>query len=203
MQDKNSISSGIILPDVANPDATDLDALSPEDIGHDTVDHVAFDRKLIDLIAPGLPLTHRPYADIASQLGSSEQEVVARIERLYASGCIKRYGVVVRHHELGYTANGMVVWDIPDERVAELGHCIGQFECVTLSYRRPRRLPQWPYNLFTMVHGRSRIQVLQRVDEIVRHCSLQDISKDILFSTHRFKQRGACYQRPVRAGART
>ena len=153
------------------------------------------DRRLIELIAPGLPLSPRPYAAIAEHLGCDEQQVVTRIERLQASGYIKRYGVVVRHHELGYTANGMVVWNIPDNRVTELGLCIGRFECVTLSYRRPRCLPDWPYNLFTMVHGRSREEVMRRVDEIVEHCSLQDIDRDILFSTRRFKQRGARYQR--------
>jgi len=161
------------------------------------------DRQLIDLIAAGLPLTHRPYAVIAEQLDCSEQQVIERIVRLQGLGHIKRYGVVVRHHELGYTANGMVVWDIPDDRVTELGLCIGKFDCVTLSYRRPRRLPDWPYNLFTMVHGRSRQEVLASVDHIVEHCRLQDIDRDILFSTRRFKQRGARYQcnRPVKVTA--
>jgi DNA-binding Lrp family transcriptional regulator len=155
----------------------------------------ASDRRLIELIAPGLPLTPQPYTDIAQQMGCSEQQVIARIEHLQQSGYIKRYGVVVRHHELGYTANGMVVWDMPDDKVSELGRCIGNFDCVTLSYHRPRRLPDWPYNLFTMVHGRNRDEVIKHVEEIVEHCWLQRIEHEILFSTRRFKQRGACYNR--------
>jgi len=100
---------------------------------------------------------------------------------------------------LGYTANGMVVWDVPDDKASELGTCIGRFSCVTLSYRRPRRLPDWPYNLFTMVHGRNRDEVRMNVEEIVNSCGLQDINHTILFSTRRFKQRGASYTAPTHA----
>ncbi|MCG6936884.1 MAG: AsnC family protein [Gammaproteobacteria bacterium] len=151
------------------------------------------DRALIKAIEHGLPVVSHPYAEIAKQLQSTEQEVMARLQRLMDAGAIKRYGVVVRHKELGYKANGMVVWNIPDDKVAELGMCIGKYSCVTLSYRRPRRLPQWPYNLFTMVHGSSREGVREKVDEIISNCKLQDIEHTILFSTRRFKQRGASY----------
>lgn len=151
------------------------------------------DRALIRLVEQGLPIVSRPYAELAKQLATTEQDVIARIQQLIDKGAIKRYGVVVRHKELGYTANGMVVWNVPDERVEELGICIGKYTCVTLSYRRPRRLPEWPYNLFTMVHGSCREEVTQKVAEITSNCGLQDIDHIILFSTRRFKQRGASY----------
>ncbi len=102
----------------------------------------AEDRALIKAIENGLPIVSRPYAELARQLNCTEQDVISRLQRLNDKGAIKRYGVVVRHQELGYTANGMVVWDIPDDRVDELGICIGKYSCVTLSYRRPRRRPQ-------------------------------------------------------------
>ena len=153
----------------------------------------AEDRALIKAVEHGLPIVSRPYAEIAKQLGSTEQDVITRLQRLFDNGAIKRYGVVVRHKELGYTANGMVVWDVPDDRVEELGICIGKYECVTLSYRLPRRLPDWPYNLFTMVHGRNREEVTQKVEEIALNCGLPEINHTILFSTRRFKQRGASY----------
>ena len=156
----------------------------------------AEDRALIKIVQRGLPIVSRPYADIAERLATTEQDVIQRLQRLVNDGSIKRYGVVVRHRELGYKANGMVVWDVPDTRVSELGSCIGRFTCVTLSYRRPRRLPDWPYNLFTMVHGRNREEVEQKVKEIVDSCGLQDINHTILFSTRRFKQRGASYTAP-------
>ena len=157
------------------------------------------DRALIKMVQNGLPIVSRPYADIAESLSITEEDVIQRLQKLINNGAIKRYGVVVRHRELGYKANGMVVWDVPDDRVSQLGTCIGRFSCVTLSYRRPRRLPDWPYNLFTMVHGRNREEVEDKVTEIVNRCGLQDINHTILFSTRRFKQRGASYTPPVNA----
>ena len=156
----------------------------------------AEDRALIKIVQHGLPIVSRPYADIAERLATTEQDVIQRLQKLINDGSIKRYGVVVRHRELGYRANGMVVWDVPDHRVSELGSCIGRFSCVTLSYRRPRRLPDWRYNLFTMVHGRNRAEVRQKVGEIIESCGLQNIDHTILFSTRRFKQRGASYTPP-------
>ena len=153
----------------------------------------AEDRALIKAVEGGLPVVSRPYADIAKQLNTTEHDVISRLQHLINNGAIKRYGVVVRHKELGFNANGMVVWDIPDERVDELGTCIGKYDCVTLSYRRPRRLPDWSYNLFTMVHGRNREEVTQKVAEIIDTCGLHNIEHTILFSTRRFKQRGASY----------
>ena len=151
------------------------------------------DRALIKAVEHGLPIVSRPYAEIAKQLNATEQDITSRLQHLINTGVIKRFGVVVRHKELGYKSNGMVTWDIPDDRVDELGTCIGKYACVTLSYRRPRHLPEWPYNLFTMVHGRDREEVIQQVEEIAASCGLQDINHTILFSKRRFKQRGASY----------
>ena len=151
------------------------------------------DVALIAEIQTGLPLTPCPYAEIGQRIGLSEAEVIDRLKRLLQAGAIKRFGVVVRHHEIGYRANAMTVWDIPDEKVSELGECMGQFEFVTLCYRRPRRLPDWPYNLFTMVHGRDRDEVLSNITRMAERCGLVSIQYEILFSKRRFKQRGAIY----------
>lgn len=167
--------------------------MNTAELNKNVVHITAEDRALIKAVEQGLPVTSRPYAEIAKNLGTSEQDVILRLQQLSDNGAIKRYGVVVRHKELGYTANGMVVWDVPDDKVEELGLCIGKYSCVTLSYRRPRRLPDWSYNLFTMVHGSNREEVSQKVEEIVEQCGLQDIEHTILFSTRRFKQRGASY----------
>ena len=148
---------------------------------------------LIGAIQQGLPLMPRPFAAIGAAIGLSESEVIAGLAYLLEEGVIKRMGVVVRHHELGYRANAMVVWDIPDERISILGHCIGKFDFVTLCYRRPRRLPAWRYNLFCMIHGQDRDEVLSLVEQLKNQCGLQDIAHDVLFSRRRFKQCGARY----------
>lgn len=163
------------------------------ELNNQVVQLTADDRALIKAVEGGLPVVSRPYEAIANKLECSEQDVISRLKHLIDNGAIKRYGVVVRHKELGYTANGMVVWNIPDDKVDDMGACIGNYDCVTLSYRRPRRLPDWSYNLFTMVHGSSREEVSKKVAEIVESCGLQNIEHTILFSTRRFKQRGARY----------
>lgn len=162
---------------------------------HDTAPLLTLqDQALISVIQGGLPLVARPYAAVAEQIGWSETAVIERINELQQGGIIKRLGVVVRHRELGYRANAMVVWDVPDDEVAELGRCLSGFEFVTLCYRRPRHLPQWPYNLFCMIHGRDREAVLEKVRHIVASCGLEEIPRAVLFSARRFKQRGAIYR---------
>ncbi len=161
-------------------------------------DHVILndaDKALVTLIQTGLPLTATPYADIAATLGSTEAEVLVQLKKLTESGIIKRFGIVVRHHELGYHANAMTVWDITDEDVTELGLSISKFKFVTLSYRRPRYLPDWPYNLFTMIHGQNRDNVLDNIKLIITRFGLEDINYTVLFSSRRFKQRGAIYHK--------
>lgn len=154
----------------------------------------AWDLALLDALQPGLPLVARPYAAVGVQLGMAESEVLARLQRLLDTGIIKRLGIVVRHHELGYRANAMVVWDVADSEVDELGGCLARFEFITLCYRRPRHTPHWPYNLFCMIHGRGRNEVLANVRLLVERCGLEGIPRAVLFSRRRFKQRGAVYR---------
>ncbi|MBZ0106012.1 MAG: Lrp/AsnC family transcriptional regulator [Sulfuricella denitrificans] len=151
--------------------------------------------RVIAAIQSGLPLVALPYAAVGESLGLAEPVVIGALQNLVLHGVIKRMGVVVRHHELGYRANAMVVWDIPDEEVSSLGHCLGKLEFVTLCYRRPRRLPAWRYNLFCMIHGHDRDEVLARVEEMRHGCGLQHVACEVLFSTRRFKQCGARYAR--------
>lgn len=154
-----------------------------------------FDIALIAAIGEGLPIVQRPYAELGRQLGCSEREVIEGIRRIAMRGDLKRFGVVVRHRQLGYRANGMVVWDLPNERLSEIGKRIGSYSFVTLCYQRPRRLPHWPYNLFSMIHGKDRDAVISQVGQIVEQCRLQGVNHEILFSRRCFKQRGAAYRR--------
>ena len=150
------------------------------------------ENRLIAAIQDGLPIAPRPYSIIAGQLGLTEQEVIERIQDLIEDGTINRFGVVVHHRPLGFTANAMVVWDIPDDEVDAVGERFASSPGVTLCYRRPRRRPEWPYNLFCMVHGKDRACVRDDVDRLAHSCNM-DASYAILFSTRAFKQRGAHY----------
>ncbi len=148
------------------------------------------DRALIVATQGGLPLIPRPYHAIAEQLGLSADEVMQRLRAMLASGVIRRIGAVPNHYAIGWTANGMTVWDVADERVDELGAQIGALDFVTHCYRRPRALPTWPYNLFAMVHGASRDECLAKAEEIRALLGDACRASDILYSTRILKKTG-------------
>jgi len=148
------------------------------------------DLALITATQSGLPLVPRPYHAIAEQIGIPADEVMARMERMLASGAIRRIGLVPNHYALGYRANGMSVWDVADDRVDELGEQIGHLVFVSHCYRRPRRLPQWPYNLFAMLHGKSREEVTAYVEEISVLLGEACRASNILYSRGILKKTG-------------
>lgn len=147
------------------------------------------ERVLVDALQDGLAFVPRPFA----ALGCTEAEAFATLVRWLETGVVKRFGVVVRHREMGFTANAMVVWDVPDAEVGEVGRRIAASAQVTLCYRRPRQLPHWPYNLFCMMHGKDRAEVEARIAALAESCALGAYPRAILFSRRRFKQRGARY----------
>ncbi len=151
------------------------------------------DRHLLVAIEDGLPLVPRPYAEVAARIGLGEAEVISRLGRLIECGVVRRLGLVVRHHELGYRANAMAVWDLGEAEIDRLGRRMAGYDFVTLCYRRPRRPPLWPYNLFCMVHGRDRETVSERIERINAELDLEGRPQALLFSRQRFKQCGARY----------
>lgn len=157
------------------------------------------DLALLRRLRDGLPLVARPFLTIGQAIGQSEAGVIAAIRELVDNGSASRFGVIVDHAALGFTANAMVVWDVPDERVDAVGALLGGRRGVSLCYRRPRRPPVWPYNLFTMIHGRDRDEVRALVDGLAADCGLADIPRELLFTARRFKQTAPCYGRDRRA----
>jgi len=149
----------------------------------------ASDRRLVESIRDGLPLTARPYAAVADRAGLSEAQVVERLGRLLREGVVKHMGVVVRHHELGYRANALVAFDVPCARVDVVGERLAQAAPVTGCYRRTRRAPNWPYNLYCTVHGRDRAEVIGWVDEL-RSQTVLCVRRAVLFSQRRLHPRG-------------
>ena len=114
------------------------------------------EKEIVRVLQEGVPLVSRPYQALAGQLEMSEEELLATIEDLLRRGIIRRFGATVRHQDLGYVANAMIVWQVPEERIEEVGGIMAGFPEVTHCYQRPAYPPDWPYNLFTMVHGRKR-----------------------------------------------
>jgi len=149
-----------------------------------------FDRALIAATQGGLPLVSRPYDAVGERLGVSGQQVRARLAQMLESGLVRRIGAVPNHYRLGFTANGMSVWDVDDALVDQLGERIGQLPGVSHCYRRPRRLPQWPYNLFAMLHGRTRAEVEQQAVQLHELLGTACRGHDILYSTAILKKTG-------------
>jgi DNA-binding Lrp family transcriptional regulator len=146
--------------------------------------------RLLEALESGLALVPRPYEELGRRCRLSEAQVMGSITGWQNEGLIKRFGVVVRHHEVGYRANAMVVFDIPDDEVDAIGERLAQESAVTLCYRRERSLPDWSNNLYCMVHGKSREEVAPVIDRLTE---LAAVTPSVLFSVRRFKQCGARY----------
>jgi DNA-binding Lrp family transcriptional regulator len=179
------------------PAAPNVPSLSVERPAVAAVTLSAAEQGLIAALQGGLQLVSQPFA----QLGWSEADALATLSLWCREGVIKRFGVVVHHRELGFTANAMVVWDVPDALVTVVGKRVAESGCVSLCYRRPRRAPHWPFNLFCMIHGKDRDAVEQRIADLAACCELGAYRQSILFSRRRFKQCGAQYVKNPGAAA--
>jgi len=147
------------------------------------------DRRLAAGIAAGLPLQPRPFAGFELP----EDEVIGTLRRWLDAGVVRRIGAVVRHRRLGYDANAMMVWDLPEQAAGEAGRRLAGDPAVTLCYRRARALPAWPYNLYCMVHGRERASVTQAIERLCAQHGLGKYPHSVLFSKRCFSQRAARY----------
>lgn len=153
------------------------------------------DCRVLAAIEDGLPLTPRPYREVGHAVDGDEIGVINSIRALAAAGVISRLGCIVRHRSLGYTANAMAVWDVPDTTVDAVAARMVVNSRVTLCYRRRRSPPDWPYNLFCMVHAKSRAEALAIVDDLNAIADASYSDRAVLFSTRCFKQRGAVFSR--------
>lgn len=150
----------------------------------------AFDRALVEATQAGLPLTEKPYHVIAKKLGSTPEFIMHRMQEMLESGVIRRIGVIPNHYALGWSFNGMTVWDVLDDDVDALGDEVGQLEFVSHCYRRPRNLPEWPYNLFAMIHAKDRAEADQKIAEISRVLGKKCRAHTTLYSTKILKKTG-------------
>ena len=148
------------------------------------------DRALIVATQAGLPRVPRPYHALAEQLSLTPEVVMQRLQALLDNGVIRRIGAVPNHYAIGWTANGMTVWDVDDAQIDALGEQVGALDFVTHCYRRPRALPDWPYNLFAMVHGSSREECETKAAQIRALLGTACRQGDILYSTRILKKSG-------------
>jgi DNA-binding Lrp family transcriptional regulator len=172
----------------------DLSHLAPDVEPTDRETLTPAERDLVVEIQGGLPTTETPYRDVAASLGVETEWVVETIERFRLEGKVRRVGIVPNHYALGYTENGMTVWDVPDDLVGAVGPAVASLDFVTHCYERPRHEGVWPYNVFAMTHGRSEAESEERVErvreEMARFWDVTDDDWDTLFSTRILKKTG-------------
>jgi len=150
----------------------------------------AIDREIITATQAGLPLVPQPYQQLAQQIGISSDELMQRLTAMQENGIIRRIGAVPNHYKLGYTHNGMSVWDVEDEHIDRLGRQVGALDFVSHCYHRPRHLPGWPYNFFAMIHSKNptgaEAQIQQIAELLGEHCH----ASEVLYSTKILKKTG-------------
>ena len=148
------------------------------------------DKKIISLTQGDIPLDERPFAVMAEKIGITEEEFLRRITDLKKRGIIRRFGATLRHQEAGYRSNAMVAWLVPEDRIEEVGKILAGFRGVTHCYeRRPQK--DWPYNLYTMIHGSNREECYQMAERMSRKAQIKDFT--LLFSEEEFKKTSMKY----------
>jgi siroheme decarboxylase len=148
------------------------------------------DLQIMRVTQVGLPLVSKPYHAVAEQLNLPVDVVFARFEAMQKNGVIRRIGAVPNHYKLGYTFNGMTVWNVPDEHIDLLGEIIGQLPFVSHCYHRPRHLPDWNYNLFAMVHAKTEAEVNHQIEQIVVLLGEFNFGHNVLYSIKILKKTG-------------
>ncbi len=147
-------------------------------------------QEIIRTMQAGLKISPTPYKDAAEQLGMDEKELHQRLYDMMEDGAIRRIGLVPDHYKIGYRFNAMTVWDIDEDSVDRIGELFGQQDFVSHCYRRPSFKPAWPYNLFAMVHGRSREEVDKKIATLKTLSGANCYHSDVLFSEKILKKTG-------------
>lgn len=157
------------------------------------------DRDLVQLLTSGLPLSPRPFQRIADDIGVSEDEVIGRIDHLLKSGIVTRLGLIIRHRALGWSSNAMVVWDVEPDKLQDKGRILATHRGINLCYSRRRYKDRWPYNLYCMIHAKSRESALQTLEKASLSAGLDGYPRQVLFSSRCYKQTGALIVAPKEA----
>ena len=143
------------------------------------------DMALLKAASDGLPVCAEPYKAVGKKVGMSSGEAIARLRRMQEAGVIRRITGSVAHRKAGFTANAMVVWAVPEEKVDETGNAFAIMKEVTHCYAR-KTAPGWPYNLYTMIHGKSKVECDSVIAEMSRTAGLNNFS--VLYSTRELKK---------------
>jgi DNA-binding Lrp family transcriptional regulator len=145
------------------------------------------DWRLIRAMTEDLPLAPRPFRGVAEEVGESEDRLLARVDRLLKAGVIRRFGATLKHYAVGFHANAMVVWRVDQPRVSEVGKLFAGFDSVSHCYER-NTYPSWPYNLYTMIHCRTREECFEVADRLALAAGVGPEDFELLFTKRELKK---------------
>ncbi len=145
---------------------------------------------IIEATQAGLPLTPRPYHAVAEQIGITPEDMIKRFKQMLETGAIRRIAAVPNHYALGYRANGMTVWNVPDSEIDACGEKVAALDFVTHCYHRPRHMPDWPYNLFAMIHAHDHETTERMIQTISDILGDDNLGHSVLYSTQILKKTG-------------
>jgi DNA-binding Lrp family transcriptional regulator len=147
-----------------------------------------FDKQAVRITQDDLPLVEEPFAAACDALSCDFDTLRAWFADMKGKGVLRRFAAILRHRSAGFVANGMVTWIVPAQHIEQAGKLAGQFEAVSHCYQRPA-YDDWPYNLYTMVHARTKESCEQTVAEIAAALApLAVTTHRTLYSTHEYKK---------------
>lgn len=148
------------------------------------------DRSIISRLSDNLPSDMTPFATFARDVGSDENDLLERIEKYGENGMLRRCAAVVAHRSAGFVANALTAWHVPEDRVSEAAETMAGFDEVSHCYER-LSYPRWPYNIYTMIHGRDREECVNVVQEISARTGVRDYR--LFFTVREFKKKSMRY----------
>jgi len=148
------------------------------------------DRTVISRLSGDLPSGMTPFAEVAADVGLDENELLRRIERYGKENVLRRFAAIVAHRSAGFVANALVAWCVPEDRVVEAAETMSAFDEVSHCYER-LSYPRWPYNIYTMIHGRDRDQCIDAAKEMSARTGVRDYR--LLFTVREFKKKSMRY----------
>jgi len=144
------------------------------------------DRKLLAFIKKGIDLTKEPFSEVAQHLGITQKEVIVRLTKLKEVGVIRKFGASIKPNQVGFSANALVAWKVPADRIQNVGSQLSKLSDISHCYEREIINGRWEYNLYTVMHAKERQSIQRMVDQISFDLSLNEYK--ILYSKRDLKR---------------
>lgn len=181
--------------DMINEDDKPKPVDKPKEVDTKPIEISERDKEFIRELQKDIELVEEPFTEPARRLGITVDQLLEKAEEYVKLGIMRRFAAILRHRDAGFTANGMIVWKVPEDRIDDIGYKVAAYKEVSHCYKRPT-YEDWPYNLFSMVHARSKESCIKIAEEIAKDVKINDYR--ILFSLREFKKERVRYYETIK-----